>query len=99
MAPCSRIHATATDVSRPPEKASPTRSPSGRDVRTLDTSAEATRRSRAAEEQFPGLGARGNGPAVARGQIDDASHQVLVARCGAPAVVLQADAHVPAVAD
>src|SRR6478752_400459 len=36
-APFSRIHATATEVSRPPEKAMPTRSPTGRDVRTLDT--------------------------------------------------------------
>src|SRR6188768_3715152 len=37
MAPFSRIHATATEVSSPPEKAMPTRSPAGRDVRTLDT--------------------------------------------------------------
>ena len=36
-APFSRIHATATEVSRPPEKAMPTRSPTGREVRTLDT--------------------------------------------------------------
>src|SRR6202034_3179156 len=36
-APLSRIHATATEVSRPPEKAIPTRSPTGREVRTLDT--------------------------------------------------------------
>src|SRR6187431_813749 len=36
MAPLSRIHATATEVSRPPEKAMPTRSPTGRDWRTLD---------------------------------------------------------------
>src|SRR6476619_1650438 len=36
-APFSRIHATATEVSRPPEKAMPTRSQTGRDVRTLDT--------------------------------------------------------------
>src|SRR5882757_256869 len=35
-APLSRIHATATEVSRPPEKAMPTRSPAGREVRTLD---------------------------------------------------------------
>src|SRR6476620_1071123 len=35
-APFSRIHATATEVSRPPEKAMPTRSPTGSDVRTLD---------------------------------------------------------------
>ena len=35
-APLSRIHATATDVSRPPEKAIPTFSPTGRDARTLD---------------------------------------------------------------
>src|SRR5690349_15459574 len=38
-APFSRIHATATEVSRPPEKAMPTRSPTGREVSTLDTSA------------------------------------------------------------
>src|SRR3954454_17971094 len=37
IAPLSRIHATATDVSRPPEKAIPTRSPTGREVRTLLT--------------------------------------------------------------
>src|SRR3954463_11866698 len=37
-APLSRIHATATEVSRPPEKAIPTRSPTGREVSTLDTS-------------------------------------------------------------
>ncbi|GAA1693534.1 hypothetical protein GCM10009792_12030 [Microcella alkalica] len=37
MAPLSRIHATATEVSRPPENAMPTRSPTGRDVKTLDT--------------------------------------------------------------
>src|ERR1700712_3438113 len=37
MAPFSRIQATATEVSRPPEKAMPTRSPTGRLVRTLDT--------------------------------------------------------------
>src|SRR3954454_9065569 len=36
-APLSRIHATATEVSRPPEKAIPTRSPTGREARTLDT--------------------------------------------------------------
>ena len=36
-APLSRIHATATDVSSPPEKAMPMRSPMGRDVITLDT--------------------------------------------------------------
>src|SRR5690606_35597274 len=35
-APFSRIHATATEVSSPPEKAMPTRSPTGRDWRTLD---------------------------------------------------------------
>jgi hypothetical protein len=39
IAPFSRIHATATEVSRPPEKAMPTRSPTGREVRTLDMSA------------------------------------------------------------
>ena len=32
--PFSRIQATATDVSRPPEKAIPIRSPTGRDCRT-----------------------------------------------------------------
>src|ERR1044071_4586131 len=37
MAPVSRIQATATEVSRPPEKAMPTRSPLGREVRTLLT--------------------------------------------------------------
>ena len=37
MAPFSRIQATATEVSRPPEKAMPTRSPTGREVRTLLT--------------------------------------------------------------
>ena len=31
----ARIHATAADVSSPPEKAMPTRSPTGREVRTL----------------------------------------------------------------
>src|ERR1700742_3620842 len=36
-APFSRIHATATEVSRPPEKAIPTRSPTGRELSTLDT--------------------------------------------------------------
>src|SRR3954447_4591174 len=36
-APFSRIHATATEVSSPPEKAMPTRSPTGREVRTLLT--------------------------------------------------------------
>src|ERR671921_1448273 len=36
-APLSRIQATATEVSRPPEKAIPTRSPTGREVSTLDT--------------------------------------------------------------
>ena len=36
-APLSRIHATATEVSSPPEKAMPTRSPMGREVSTLDT--------------------------------------------------------------
>src|SRR3546814_21082389 len=35
-APLSRIHATATEVSSPPEKAMPTRSPTGRVWRTLD---------------------------------------------------------------
>src|SRR3954454_24823584 len=34
-APFSRIHATATEVSSPPENAMPTRSPTGREVRTL----------------------------------------------------------------
>ena len=37
MAPFARIQATATDVSRPPEKAMPTRSPTGSDVKTLLT--------------------------------------------------------------
>src|SRR3954469_9011102 len=37
IAPLARIHATATDVSRPPEKAIPTRSPTGKEVSTLDT--------------------------------------------------------------
>src|SRR3954447_6142551 len=37
MAPLSRIHATATEVSRPPENAMPTRSPFGSEVRTLLT--------------------------------------------------------------
>src|SRR6478609_5312565 len=36
-APFSRIHATATDVSSPPEKAMPTRSPTGREESTLVT--------------------------------------------------------------
>ena len=35
-APFSRIHATATDVSKPPENAMPTFSPTGNDARTLD---------------------------------------------------------------
>src|ERR1700693_3558770 len=35
-APFARIHATATEVSRPPEKAIPSRSPTGREVSTLD---------------------------------------------------------------
>ena len=35
-APFSRIHATATDVSSPPEKAIPTRSPTGSELSTLD---------------------------------------------------------------
>ena len=37
MAPLARIQATATEVSRPPEKAMPTRWPTGREVRTLLT--------------------------------------------------------------
>src|SRR6478735_9275021 len=37
IAPFSRIQATATDVSKPPENAMPTRLPTGRDVRTLLT--------------------------------------------------------------
>ena len=41
-APCSRIQATAADVSSPPEKAMPTRSPTGSDVRTLRHGGEAT---------------------------------------------------------
>ena len=36
IAPFSRIQATATVVSSPPEKAIPTRSPTGNDVRTCD---------------------------------------------------------------
>src|SRR6478752_5124562 len=36
-APFSRIHATATEVSRPPENAIPTFCPLGSDSRTLDT--------------------------------------------------------------
>ncbi|CAB4623286.1 unannotated protein [freshwater metagenome] len=36
MAPLLRIHATATDVSNPPENAMPTFSPTGNDARTLD---------------------------------------------------------------
>jgi hypothetical protein len=35
IAPRSRIQATAADVSRPPEKAMPTRSPTGNDIRTF----------------------------------------------------------------
>src|SRR6188472_2688288 len=42
MAPLSRIQATAAEVSRPPEKAMPTRSPTGSDVKTLLTGGEAT---------------------------------------------------------
>src|SRR5690606_30587812 len=37
MAPLSRIQATAVEVSRPPENAMPTFSPTGSWVRTLDT--------------------------------------------------------------
>jgi hypothetical protein len=37
IAPFSRIQATATEVSSPPENAIPTRSPTGREVRTLLT--------------------------------------------------------------
>src|SRR4051794_30017919 len=37
IAPLSRIQATATEVSSPPENAMPTRSPTGREVRTLLT--------------------------------------------------------------
>ena len=40
IAPLSRIQATATEVSRPPEKAMPTRSPTGREVKTLDMPSE-----------------------------------------------------------
>ena len=40
-APFSRIHATAADVSRPPEKAMPTRSPTGRLESTLAFEADA----------------------------------------------------------
>jgi hypothetical protein len=36
IAPFSRIQATATDVSSPPEKAIPTFSPTGRDASTFD---------------------------------------------------------------
>src|SRR3954452_21453639 len=37
IAPLARIQATATEVSSPPENAMPTRSPTGREVRTLLT--------------------------------------------------------------
>ena len=40
MAPRSRIHATATDVSSPPENAMPTRSPTGSDMSTSALEAE-----------------------------------------------------------
>jgi len=35
-APFARIQATATEVSRPPEKAIPTRWPTGSEAKTLD---------------------------------------------------------------
>ncbi len=48
MAPLSRIQATATDVSSPPEKAMPTRSPTGRELRTLDMGSRVSEREGAA---------------------------------------------------
>ena len=57
MAPFSRIHATATEVSRPPEKAMPTRSPTGRDCKTLDMPSILLRPART--PRFVGAAARG----------------------------------------
>src|SRR5664279_2678698 len=54
MAPWWRIQATATEVSSPPEKAMPTRSPTGRLDRTLDT-AERYRHRRRWHESAPSM--------------------------------------------
>src|ERR1700749_3278192 len=58
-APFSRIHATATEVSRPPEKAMPTRSPTGREQRTLDMVASIC--TALHEHAMRGLGRAGEG--------------------------------------
>ena len=52
IAPCSRIHASAQHVSSPPEKAMPTRSPTGSAARITFGAAEATL------TQLPRAGAR-----------------------------------------
>ena len=57
--PCSRIQATAADVSRPPEKAMPTRSPTGSDVEHLATSARERYRSTVAGARRRRLGGIG----------------------------------------
>jgi hypothetical protein len=50
-APLSRIQATATDVSKPPEKAMPTRSPTGIEFNTFDTAQQPTATRRVAGER------------------------------------------------
>src|SRR6188474_2597246 len=53
IAPFSRIQATAHDVSRPPENAIPTFSPTGRELSTLDTSSSLEGRgAHASRERF-----------------------------------------------
>src|SRR3954452_5897355 len=56
-APFSRIHATAQEVSRPPENAIPTRSPTGRLLRTLDTRSSLPGASASAVGELVGAGA------------------------------------------
>ncbi len=59
MAPRSRIQATAADVSRPPENAMPTRSPTGSFINTLEFEAG----SEAAAPSAEGSSAEGSGGA------------------------------------
>ena len=68
-APFSRIQATAADVSRPPENAMPTRSPTGNDVRTFDMGPDATgpRDRRVRAERGSGRATSGSGGASSPG--------------------------------
>ena len=70
IAPCSRIHATAQQVSSPPENAMPTRSPTGSEPRIAPQRDASMLTSSPSRWWWNSRGEVGAGEAVARGDED-----------------------------